>query len=169
MKKNHVIVLILLMLTLFTGCKTRESYYVRISRLEEQVDSLKNENRKLHKFVLANHAEFLEFKKERIEEDVIDLYSKSMQKIGEGFFIVGLESSTCATGLKLSGRIINSTSLKHENISFKITIGKASDEFHVPVISAGNSTRFKADIPGALKDTKTAVVRYVSSSVKFCK
>lgn len=169
MKEKYLIISVLLIVPLIALCKYRESYYVKITNLEERIDSLKSENDRLKNLIHAGHAEFLEYKKQSTLGSVIDLYSKSMQKIGEGFFIVGLETSTGLTGLKLSGRVINSTSLKHENIRFKMTIGNESGELHVPMVSAGNSTEFKTDIPGASKDAKTAVVRYVSSSVQFCK
>lgn len=168
MKKN-MIFLTVVYLILFTGCEYKESYFVKLKKLEAHIDSLEVETIQLHNLIAENHNEFLEYKRENIKGDVIDLHSQTMQKIGDGFYITALITSENATGMHLSGRLINSTSLNHKNIVFKITINDKSEEFSIPVVSSGNSTKFHVDIPAGSENSKTAIVKYLSSSVSFYK
>ena len=169
MMTKSIVMLSVLYFVLSTGCEYRESYFVKLHKLEEQIDSLKVENVQLHNMVVENYDKFLEYKKENIKGDVIDLYSRTMQKIGDGFYITELVTGKTESGIHISGRLINSTSLNHKNICFKITINDNSKEFHIPIVSSGNSTKFHVNVPAGSKDTKTAIVKYMSSSVSFYK
>ena len=169
MIKKSMIMVSVIYVVLLSGCEYRESYFVKLKRLEARIDSLEVENVHLHNLIIENYNEFLEYKRENVIGDVIDLYSKTMQKIGDGFYITELVTTENVNGIDLSGRLINSTSLNHKNICFKIIINDKSKEFHIPVVSSGSSTKFHVNVPSKSNDSKTAIVKYLSSSVSFYK
>ena len=61
--------------------------------------------------------------------------------------VVGSSVNPHLTGVKIKGRIINSTALARENIEFEITIAGKTKKFSINRISSGNSTGFEVYVP----------------------
>jgi hypothetical protein len=99
---------------------------------------------------------------------LVDLTLPAIQEIGNGFMVVQLGLAKQGTGVRVSGRVINSTSVQHAGIQFGISVGGQSQRFDINLISPGNSTGFAVDIPDVrLDDAKTAQIRYLRSTVNY--
>jgi len=79
--------------------------------------------------------------------NVVDFTISSIQDLDNGFLLTQSAQTEHLTGIKFTGRIINTQSVKHKNVTFKITVSGQSKEFTINQISSGNSTRFSVYIP----------------------
>ncbi len=101
---------------------------------------------------------------------LVDFTVPDIQKICDGFFLANAEQQKHLTGLKFKGRIINTQSVGHRNITFKLTVNKISKNFTIRRISPGHSTRFTVYVPDITpKDARFARIEYVESVVEFLK
>lgn len=72
------------------------------------------------------------------------------------------------TGIKFSGRIINTQSVRHRNATFKIKIGEKEKDFTINIISAGNSTSFNVYMPDIKpEETHYGEIQYQQSTVEY--
>ena len=83
----------------------------------------------------------------------IELTTSRVQDIGHGFYLVGVETSVVPGGLRITGKVINATSIRHDGITFKVAIEKSSDESSAATIAcstvpAGGSAPFSITVPG---------------------
>ncbi|GAA5138084.1 hypothetical protein [Alloalcanivorax gelatiniphagus] len=98
----------------------------------------------------------------------VDFATPDVQEINKGFMVVRASQEEHLTGIKFEGRIINTQSVTHENLTFRITANEKSKEFNVNKISPGNSTAFSVYMPDLnAEDSRYATLEYMSSSVKF--
>jgi len=105
---------------------------------------------------------------ERDLKGSVDLSTQDIQDIGHGFKVVGLSVTEHLTGVKVKGRIINATSLAHESLIFKITIGAQTKEFSISRISSGHSTGFNVYLPNVPTDrTSYGKIEYVRSFLRY--
>src|SRR5690606_32713304 len=79
--------------------------------------------------------------------NVIDFSVPSIQTVGDGFMLSRAEQEAHLTGIKFRGRILNTQSIQHKNITFKLTVNKIEKTFTINQISAGNSTSFEVYVP----------------------
>lgn len=100
----------------------------------------------------------------------IDLTTSSLQDIGDGFFTSIESVNPHLTGVKVSGTMINSSSLDHFQAKFKITIGDQMQEFTIDEIPSSYSIKFKVYIPNVPKDkTSYGKIEYDESSIRYLK
>jgi hypothetical protein len=169
MRKRRTLLFILMISVITSTCKYNESYHLRITKLEERVDSLETVISTIHTSTTTTTAKVMEQESLKELKYTIDLYNQSMQRINDEFRVVDITTSSNSPGLTITGRIVNSTALKHTNVTFIIKIGDVYKEFLVPVISSGNSTGFTVEVPDAEKDAKNAKIEYLSSTIKYLK
>lgn len=101
-------------------------------------------------------------------EGIVDLSESVVQPIGNGFLAVKLEANEHLTGLKISGRIINTQCVAHETVKFKLQIAGQSKEFTISRISPGNSTAFSVYIPDvAIGESRVAKISYIESMIRY--
>jgi hypothetical protein len=64
--------------------------------------------------------------------------------------------------------MINTSSVRHRDLTFRIRLGGGSATFGIPVISSSNSTGFSITIPGANPGTSTsAEIAYLGSTITY--
>ena len=104
----------------------------------------------------------------RAKSQVVDFTISSIQDLDRGFMLSSAAESEHLTGIKFTGRIINTQSVKHKSVTFKITVLSVSKEFTINQISSGNSTKFSVYIPDIKAEkARYAKIEYIRSSVTF--
>lgn len=101
-------------------------------------------------------------------KDVVDFTVPRIQDLTQGFMIASAKQNIHLTGVKFTGRIINTQAVKHRNCTFEILVNGISRQFSISQISSGNSTAFSVYVPDLnLKDARYARIKYLSSTVAF--
>ncbi|MBI4689748.1 MAG: hypothetical protein HY754_05735 [Nitrospirae bacterium] len=99
---------------------------------------------------------------------VINLTVPTIQKIDDIFMTAKLSAEPYSTGLKVTGLIINSTALGHEDAKFRVTVSNQSKEFTINSIPPGSSKKFEIFIPDvALEKATSAQLQCIESSMSY--
>jgi type II secretory pathway pseudopilin PulG len=108
---------------------------------------------------------------EKITESLgkkVNLTIPSVQKIDTVFLVSKLTAKKYLTGVKVSGVMINSSSLEHNDARFRITINDVSREFAISKIKPGSSKKFEVDVPDvAFENLSEAEIKSLASSVSY--
>ncbi|HXZ86472.1 MAG TPA: hypothetical protein VEI82_13395 [Myxococcota bacterium] len=95
----------------------------------------------------------------------LDLLDPRAQSLGDGLSAVGLR----VTHGRLSGRILNTSSVRHSDVAVELAVADQRLALAVPVISPGNSTGFSIaapqDVPEAM--LHSARVSRVTSTLHY--
>lgn len=98
----------------------------------------------------------------------VDFTATEAQDVGDGFYLVRAEQEEHLTGLKYKGRIINTKSVQHRNVTFKLIVGSLEKEFMINQISPGNSTAFEVYLPDVTPEAgRYGQIQYQQSSLYF--
>ncbi|NUM80081.1 hypothetical protein HUU42_04685 [bacterium] len=98
----------------------------------------------------------------------IDLTSSSLQDIGDGFLVGNLSLEEHLSGILVRGRIVNSTSLTHTSVTFKIVVARQSKEFTIQRIASASSSSFEIYLPNVpVAHSNSGRIEYLSSSVSY--
>lgn len=117
---------------------------------------------------LNNRVNRLEYQLELIEKNPINLTVPNVQDIDNDYKVTIESVEQHLTGVRVKGRIINSTTLDNEDLSFKIKISNQSQDFYINRISAGNSTGFEVYVPNVpIDQTQYGEIIFVESIVFF--
>ena len=101
--------------------------------------------------------------KQRVDFSVSDI-----QRLSDGFMLASATQEKHLTGIKFSGRIINTQSVDSHNVTFNLTVNGKTKKFTINKISSGNSTGFNVYIPDlSAENARYAEIKYVSSSIAF--
>jgi len=101
---------------------------------------------------------------------MVDFSDSSIQTLNEAFLLVNAAQKEHLTGIKFTGRVINTQSVKHQNVTFKITVSDISKKFTINQISSGNSTGFSVYIPDLTAEkARYAKFEYLSSTISYYK
>ncbi len=99
---------------------------------------------------------------------LVQLTQSAVQSIGHGFMVSKLEATPHPNGVRVKGRVINTTSVAHKGLSFRIALGEHSQAFGINLISPGNSTGFWTVVRGAsLEGSPPAEIEYLASTVTY--
>jgi hypothetical protein len=92
-----------------------------------------------------------------------------VRDIGHGFLIADLEAAPAPEGgLEIRGRVVNTTSVVHAGLAFRVRAGDVAETFTISRISPGNSTGFAIAMPGAFTEAAADVrVEYLGSTVGY--
>jgi len=91
--------------------------------------------------------DWIAFVERKIPDYEIDFSVSTIQGIDAGFKVAGLNVEKHLTGVKIKGRIINSTALTYKDITFKMIVGEQEKDFYIKRISSGNSSSFEIYVP----------------------
>ena len=98
----------------------------------------------------------------------VDFTVSDVQRIDNVFLLANASQEKKLTGVKFTGRIINTQSVDHVNATFDITVDGQSKEFTINRISSGNSTGFNVYIPELnIEDSRYAKIEFVRSQIRF--
>jgi len=98
----------------------------------------------------------------------VDLSASGWQPIAGGFYVIDLSLVAADKGTRISGKIVNPTSVLHENAQFSVRIDEHRATFALPRVPPGVAQSFDvtvADVaPGA---AKRAFFALDSSTISF--
>ena len=98
----------------------------------------------------------------------LDLNFPDIQRIGDGFMVSQLSTESTADGVRVRGRVINSTAVRHRKARFQIGAGRQNATFEIGLISPGNSTGFEVLLPGLTPTAaRRASIAYLGSTVNY--
>jgi hypothetical protein len=98
----------------------------------------------------------------------IDLGVSGWQPISGGFYVIDLSVAAAGKGSKIAGKIINPTSVTHEQAQFLIRIGEAREGFLLAKVPPAIAQPFEvtlADVPAST--AKKAFVALQGSTISF--
>ena len=101
-------------------------------------------------------------------QKTVDFSVTTIQQLSDGFMLAEASQKKHLTGIKFTGRIINTQSVKHLDVTFNLSVNGKDKEFTINKISSGNSTGFNVYVPElSVNNARYAKIRYVRSSVSF--
>lgn len=98
----------------------------------------------------------------------VDFSISTIQQLGNGFMLANAAQEKHLTGITFTGRVINTQSVKHLDVTFNLSVEDKNKEFTINKISSGNSTGFSVYIPELnAESARYAQIKYVSSKVYY--
>ncbi len=98
----------------------------------------------------------------------VDFSISDIQQLSDGFLLARAAQEKHLTGIKFTGRVINTQSVNHEKVTFNLSVDGKNKEFSINKISSGNSTGFNVYIPNLkAENARYAQVNYVRSSISY--
>ena len=98
----------------------------------------------------------------------VDLTNPTLQSLGSGFFVGPTSVTDSSGGLRVRGRIVNSTSVDQARAEFRLGVGKREVSFLVARVCAGGSAPFSVELPeNAKADVRSARMRWLRSTVRY--
>jgi hypothetical protein len=77
----------------------------------------------------------------------VDLGISGWQPISGGFYVIDLSATPAGQGLRISGKVINPTSVTHESAQFSIHVGEHRATFALPHMPPGVAQSFDVTLP----------------------
>jgi hypothetical protein len=87
----------------------------------------------------------------------VDLGTSGWQPITGGFYAIDLSAAQAGNGLRISGKVINPTSVTHESAQFSVRAGEHRVTFALPHLPPGVAQSFDVTLP----DVPAATTRKV--------
>jgi len=147
------------------------SYKIEKYFLQERVKVLETQNKELSDNVNSIQESIKNIQYEYFLKqlsNIIDFTVSGIQTVGDGFMLTRAEQEAHLTGIKFKGRILNTQSVRHRNITFKLTVNKIEKNFTINQVSAGNSTSFEIYVPDlTAENARYGKIEYVESSVEY--
>jgi hypothetical protein len=103
-----------------------------------------------------------------LSDEQTDLTNPKLQHLRHGFAVSELSLTRQDTGVVIAGRLINTSSLRYRDATFRVKVGSASKEFNIANLAPGASGEFEillANTP--LENAHTATFSFVSSAVGY--
>jgi hypothetical protein len=98
----------------------------------------------------------------------IELPGSGWQPIAGGFYVIDLGVSPEDKGVKVTGKIINPTSVTHENAQLSIKIGEHKATFKLPHVPPAVAQPFDVVVSGVTPaDAKRAYLALDTSTISF--
>lgn len=99
---------------------------------------------------------------------VVDLNDPALQPLGNGFYVGRLSISDQSGVLRVSGRLVNATSVDQMRAEFRLTVAGRELPFSVGQIEAGGSTAFAVELPSvSAAALRSARFRWVRSTLSY--
>jgi len=77
----------------------------------------------------------------------VDFAAAGWQPIAGGFYVIDLSTSASGKGTRIAGKVINPTSVTHENAEFLVRIGTERAKFQVGKMPPGVAQPFEVTLP----------------------
>jgi hypothetical protein len=97
----------------------------------------------------------------------IDLGVSGWQPIAGGFYVIDLSTAAAGKGLRISGKIINPTSVTHDSAQFSIRVAEHHVSFTLPHLPPGVAQTFDATLPDAPSGTRKIFFALDGSTINF--
>jgi hypothetical protein len=104
----------------------------------------------------------------------VDLSKSGWQPIGRGFFVIDAGAERQPDGLKVHGKVINTSALTHESLLFRVKVGAGSAPFTLVKAAPGVALPFEvvvSNVPAgaplkAFITLETSTISFASTSSK---
>ncbi len=101
-------------------------------------------------------------------DPTVDFSVSHIQQLKDGFMLTNAGQKKHLTGVKFSGRIINTLAVDHHNVTFQLHVDGKNKEFSINRISSGRSTSFNVYVPELeLEYARYAQIGFVRSKVSY--
>jgi hypothetical protein len=98
----------------------------------------------------------------------VDLAAAGWQPIQGGFYVIDLSLAAAGKGLRITGKVVNPTSVVHETAQFSVRIDEHRATFTLPRVPPGIAQPFEVTVPDvAVGEAKKAFVALDSSTINF--
>jgi len=98
----------------------------------------------------------------------VDLSASGWQPIQGGFYVIDLSLASAGKGVRLTGKVVNPTSVVHETAQFSVRIDEHRGTFALTKVPPGVAQPFEVTVPDvAIADAKKAFVALDSSTINF--
>lgn len=99
---------------------------------------------------------------------IVDLSDPALQLVGDGFYVGQLSLSDQSGVLRVSGRLVNATSVDQLRAEFRLSVAGRDLPFSVGRIPAGSSTAFTVELPSAnAAALRAARLRWLRSTLSY--
>ena len=98
----------------------------------------------------------------------VDLAAAGWQPIQGGFYVIDLSLASAGKGLRITGKVVNPTSVMHEAAQFSVRIDEHRATFTLGRVPPGIAQPFEVTVPDvAVAEAKKAFVALDSSTINF--
>jgi hypothetical protein len=98
----------------------------------------------------------------------VDLSAAGWQPIQGGFYVIDLSLASAGKGVRVTGRIVNPTSVVHESAQFSVRIDEHRGTFALTKVPPSIAQPFEVTVPDvAVADAKKAFFALDSSTINF--
>jgi hypothetical protein len=98
----------------------------------------------------------------------VDLATAGWQPIAGGFYLIDVATAPAGKGTKITGKVINPTTVTHEDARISVRIGTERATFTLPRVPPGVAQPFEVALPGVPPaSAKKAFVALDGSTISF--
>ena len=97
----------------------------------------------------------------------VDLGASGWQPIAGGFYVIDLSAGPAGKGLRVSGKIINPTSVAHDSAQFSLRVGEHRVTFALPHLPPAVAQTFDVTLPDVPADTRKVFLALDGSTINF--
>lgn len=103
-----------------------------------------------------------------LSDEQVDLTNSKLQHLRHGLAVSELSIARQDTGVLVAGRLINATSLRYRDATFRVKVGNSSKEFPISNLPPGASDAFEIVLPNLpLENARTGTFSLVSSAIEY--
>jgi hypothetical protein len=142
----------------------------RLGAVSTQVDGLKASVDKLEsgQARLLRSADVLSNAVTLLSDEQIDLTNGKLQHLRHGFAVSELHLARQDSGVVVSGRLINTSSLRYRGAIFRLKVGASAKEFPIDTLAPGSSGEFEVELQHLpLENARTATLSLVTGGVDY--
>lgn len=97
----------------------------------------------------------------------VDLDASGWQPIAGGLYAIDLAATPAGSGMRITGRIINPTSVTHEGAQVSVRVGTHHATFTVPHLPPAVAEPFEVELPGVPATTRKLFFSLDGSTIDF--
>ena len=98
----------------------------------------------------------------------VDLAASGWQPIAGGFYLIDVSATPAGKGTKIAGKVINPTTVTHEDARISVRIGIERATFTLPRVPPGVAQPFEVALPGVPPaSAKKAFIALEGSTISF--
>ena len=99
---------------------------------------------------------------------IVDLSDPALQLVGDGIYVGQLSLSDQSGVLRVTGRLVNATSVDQLRAEFRLSVAGRDLPFSVGRIPAGSSTSFTVELPSTNSSAlRTSRLRWLRSTLSY--
>jgi hypothetical protein len=97
----------------------------------------------------------------------VDLTATGWQPIAGGFYVIDLATPPGDGGTRITGKLINPTSVNHDAVQVSVRIGEKRATFSLPHMPPGIAQPFDVTVPAPVPPDHRAFIALESSTITF--